>query len=472
MHPRTHYGKTRFVRRRIRPTTTTTTLWATVSTTDSTTTDAADANDSDNQQQRQPPPPHEDFTTPLPFHTFAGQVEQAIKDNFGDPNGSEKNVERVLHCWRRLEADCEYKASVRHLLLLSSSDKNNVAAPPNHKPKEHPNDPTTTVTTTTTPNEQTPVVVVTQTPDNLQYQHCHSYVPGLTIHEFWDITHVDWALRLQHNFGDAIRDEFRRHVTQASRAQQQRLHQEGNNIWSGALTDEAATNYGTGWKTLVLMDRGVWDDRNVHLFPVTAQAVRDAGVPAVEVFFASMDPHSEIPTHSDSTNFVLTCHLGLEIPEPTTPTSVGCQLRVGNQVRSWRNGHVLLLDTSLLHNAVNDTPQTRYILMMRVWHPELTLVERQALQFIWDCLETPSLAQRTMQQYTPSAMERQAWLDQAQARRAFPTLAKKETAAAVPSSRYDATAHHRKGFGGGMGTTTPGKRQGQPKKSKAKGSKK
>ncbi|KAL7557629.1 hypothetical protein ACA910_016348 [Epithemia clementina (nom. ined.)] len=140
-------------------------------------------------------------------------------------------------------------------------------------------------------------------------------MPGLMIQEFWDIIQVDWALRLQYNFGDAIRDEFRHHVTQASRAQQQRLHQEGNNIWSGALTDEAATNYGTGWKTLVLMDRGVF-----HLFPVAAQAVRDAGVPAVKVFFASMDPHSEISTHSDSTDFVFTCHLGLEIPEPATPT--------------------------------------------------------------------------------------------------------------------------------------------------------
>ncbi|KAL7555589.1 hypothetical protein ACA910_003220 [Epithemia clementina (nom. ined.)] len=179
-----------------------------------------------------------------------------------------------------------------------------------------PHPATSLRSTSTTPRLSQPaVVVVTQTPENLQYQHCHSYKPGLTIQEFWDITQVDWALRLQYNFGDAIWDESCRHVTQASRAQQPRLHQEGNNIWSGALTDEAATNYGTGWKTLVLMDCGVF-----HLFPVAAQAVRDASVPAVEVVFASMDPNLEIPTHSDSTDFVFTCHMGFEIPEPSTPT--------------------------------------------------------------------------------------------------------------------------------------------------------
>ena len=54
-------------------------------------------------------------------------------------------------------------------------------------------------------------------------------------------------------------------------------------------------------------------------------------------------------------------------------------------------GKVILFDTSIYHDAVNDSEEMRYILMMRVWHPDLTMDEREALQFIYDCLEVPEL---------------------------------------------------------------------------------
>ena len=52
---------------------------------------------------------------------------------------------------------------------------------------------------------------------------------------------------------------------------------------------------------------------------------------------------------------------------------------------------VMMFDTSIMHDAINESDQTRYILMMRLWHPSLTEVERQALQFTYDCLEMPEL---------------------------------------------------------------------------------
>lgn len=54
-------------------------------------------------------------------------------------------------------------------------------------------------------------------------------------------------------------------------------------------------------------------------------------------------------------------------------------------------GETLLFDTSLMHDAVNESEEIRYILMLRVWHPDLTPVEREALQFLYDCLEAPGL---------------------------------------------------------------------------------
>jgi aspartyl/asparaginyl beta-hydroxylase (cupin superfamily) len=113
-----------------------------------------------------------------------------------------------------------------------------------------------------------------------------------------------------------------------------RLEQVGNNIWAGALTDDASS-YGAGWRTLVLMNRGTWDPTNVNLFPKTATAIKDCGVPVTEVFFASMQPRTDIKMHSDFTNFVLTSHLAIDIPENG---SNKCRLTVGDETRQWING--------------------------------------------------------------------------------------------------------------------------------------
>ncbi|GAX17758.1 hypothetical protein FisN_24Hh175 [Fistulifera solaris] len=269
-------------------------------------------------------------THPSPPHTFAGLVEQAIQERY-------QNVDRVLESWRLLELGYQHKVFV-------GEDKT---------------------------SEDNPML----------YQECHSYVPGLTIQPFWNVDTVSWAQKLEAKY-PIILKEF-----QKATANREQLQQQGNNIWTGALTEDASS-YGVGWKTLVLMDRGVWDPVNVELFPKTAQAVRDAGVPAVEVFFASMEPHSRIQPHSDFTNFVLTSHLALDIPYSGTNQ---CRLTIADQTREWINGEVMLFDTSLMHDAVNDSDRTRYILMFRVWHPDLTDSERQALQFIYDCLNAPEI---------------------------------------------------------------------------------
>ena len=57
----------------------------------------------------------------------------------------------------------------------------------------------------------------------------------------------------------------------------------------------------------------------------------------------------------------------------------------------WRICHRRGHETSIMHDAVIETDETRYILMFRVWHPDLTDAERGALQMIYDYLEVPDL---------------------------------------------------------------------------------
>ena len=274
-------------------------------------------------------------TTPADPRTFSGQVEQAIHQKFGiEP------TKRVIESWRLLDRDYEHRE------FFGQDD------------------------------------VDPQTSNSWQY--AHSYVPGLTVQPFWDIDSDElkgWTTKLQKSF-QQIKKEFMDVIHDESK-----LQQEGNNIWAGALTEEAG-GYGEGWSTLVLKDRGMWDEVNCNLFPKTAKAVYNSGIPATEVFFASMKPRTDIKLHSDFTNFVLTSHLAIEIPDNGQNK---CRLSIGDETRQWMNGEVTVFDTSLMHDAVNESDEMRYILMFRIWHPDLSEVERNALQFIYDCLSVPEL---------------------------------------------------------------------------------
>jgi aspartyl/asparaginyl beta-hydroxylase (cupin superfamily) len=299
-----------------------------------------------------------DTTSPLSPTTFAGMVERGLLERF-----EEKAIPRVLASWRLLDKDYYHKEYVGEPGKENESD---------------------------------------------MLQECSSYVPGLPIMPFWNAEDFSWAELLESKYPE-IRKEF-----DNVNANMRKLQEEGNNIWAGALTEDASS-YGEGWRTLGLMNRGRWDPVNVNLFPKTATAVHESGIPATEVFFASMAGPSDIKKHSDFTNFVLTSHLAVDIPYSGGNK---CRITVGDETREWVNGNVMVFDTSLIHDAVNESDKIRYILMFRVWHPDLAQVEREALQFIYDCLELPGLV-------SDNPEERYVAAETAKSVRAFPVIESK-----------------------------------------------
>lgn len=234
-----------------------------------------------------------DTSRPLAPHTFAGMVEQGLLERF-----DKSQITRVLQSWRLLDQEYYHNVYVGDPSLQETSH---------------------------------------------MIQECHSYVPGLSIQPFWNPAEFDfgWAQELENSYPE-IAAEF-----QAVTADLQSLQQQGNNIWAGALTEDASA-YGQDWKTLVLMNRGTWDPINVNLFPKTSSAVQKAGVPVTEVFFASMKGPSKIERHTDFTNFVLTSHLAIDIPSNGQNK---CRLTVGDTTNEWINGKCMVFDTVsfLLH---------------------------------------------------------------------------------------------------------------------------
>ena len=208
-------------------------------------------------------------------------------------------------------------------------------------------------------------------------QEASSYIAGLTATPYWDVHggSFPWMVELERNF-EIIRDELKAGLANPD------LERLGNSVWVAAVRDDAE-GYGPDWRTLVLQDRGEWEPTNCALFPKTAALVQAANTPSVEVFFAKQAPKTGIKPHTDFTNFIMTSHLGLDVPP--APQS---WMKVGEETQYWENGKGMCADTSFIHSTYNESEtQDRYVLIIRFWHPELTDHERNGVQFLFDAFD-------------------------------------------------------------------------------------
>ena len=208
-------------------------------------------------------------------------------------------------------------------------------------------------------------------------QVASSYIADLTAKPYWDPRggSFPWMEFLEEHY-ETIRDELRAALRDPL------LEQKGNAIWVAAARDDAE-GYGPDWRTLVLQDRCEWEPSNVKLFPKTVDLVKRAATPSVEVFFAKQAPQTGIKPHTDFTNFIMTAHLGLDVPPK--PES---WMKVGEETQYWENGKGMCADTSFIHSTYNEsTTMDRYVLIVRFWHPELTKHERNGVRFLFDAFE-------------------------------------------------------------------------------------
>jgi len=58
----------------------------------------------------------------------------------------------------------------------------------------------------------------------------------------------------------------------------------------------------------------------------------------------------------------------------------GCGFRVGGETREWQVGRAWAFDDTIEHEAWNDSDIPRAILIFDIWHPELTLMERDLVR--------------------------------------------------------------------------------------------
>lgn len=133
--------------------------------------------------------------------------------------------------------------------------------------------------------------------------------------------------------------------------------------------------------------------------PKTAAALRSLPNLGMAAMFSALTPGTHLWAHCGPTNAVISLSMGLIAPP-------GCVIRVGMEERSWREGECLVFDDTYEHEVWHRGDRTRFIMLVDVWHPELTPAERKVLgRALW----TPNEAEERLKKGRSALQGRDWW---------------------------------------------------------------
>lgn len=197
------------------------------------------------------------------------------------------------------------------------------------------------------------------------------YIPELAQIQFYDTAHFDWVPAIEAAAG-AMRAEL--NALLAERIGDFRPYLQHNP--NQPRTDDNRLLDSRDWSALFLVENGRLFEDNISRCPATWQAVQAVPLPRIvnspTVMFSLLRGGARIAPHNGMHNARLICHLPLIVPP-------GCGFRVGNEVRQWEEGKLLIFDDTIEHEAWNDSGEDRVVLIFDIWRPELSEQEREEI---------------------------------------------------------------------------------------------
>jgi len=133
-------------------------------------------------------------------------------------------------------------------------------------------------------------------------------------------------------------------------------------------------NHSRRWSSYFFFNNGSKQSAACQSAPKTAALLEELPLLDVATFgptamFSALAPRTRIPPHTGSTNVRAIVHLPLILPGPAW-------FRVGNDSREWRMGEAWAFDDTIEHEAMNESDETRVILICDTWNPYLSGPER------------------------------------------------------------------------------------------------
>lgn len=205
----------------------------------------------------------------------------------------------------------------------------------------------------------------------------HHFYPGLPQIEFYDPDQFAWAPAVEA-------------ATAAIREELLALLAKGTDAFSPFTPNDIGLPMGVSkalldnrdWSVMSLCEQGWVKPDHVERCPRTWETLlRHAPVPRVpgwgpSAVFSLLKAGAHIGAHTGMYNSRLICHLPLIVPP-------GCRFRVGNEVREWEEGKLLIFDDTIEHEAWNDGAEDRVTLIFDIWRPELTEEEKRELTLLF-----------------------------------------------------------------------------------------
>jgi aspartyl/asparaginyl beta-hydroxylase (cupin superfamily) len=212
---------------------------------------------------------------------------------------------------------------------------------------------------------------------------------------WWDPAEIPAAALLEDNYL-AIRNEFLNVLI----CGQLRLHPQSRGGPGKQLTDG-------DWNIFDLYSRGCVNAANAIFAPHTIRILRQLPEvttnPSGFAYFSVLNPGVHISPHCGPTNSRIRVHLGLRVPK-------GAALRVGRETRGWKEGICSVFDDSWEHEVFNKSDFLRAVLILDVWHPDLSIAQQSRLAARQSSSE--SFVER-------SKRRRKGWVDRSHLAEAF-----------------------------------------------------
>jgi aspartyl/asparaginyl beta-hydroxylase (cupin superfamily) len=188
--------------------------------------------------------------------------------------------------------------------------------------------------------------------------------PRLRSSPWWNPAEIPAAALLEKNY-ETIRNEFL------------------NVLLCGLLRLHPQSKGGPGkqvadgnWNIFELFSRGGISTQNAPLAPHSIRVLRQlldvTTHPCGFAYFSVLGPHVHIAPHCGPTDSRIRIHLALRVP-------AGAVMRVGHETRPWKEGFCSVFDDSWEHEVINKSDFFRAVLLVDVWHPDLTEAQRAKL---------------------------------------------------------------------------------------------
>ncbi len=203
------------------------------------------------------------------------------------------------------------------------------------------------------------------------------YFPGLPQRQFYERDEFDWLAEAEATV-PAMRDELSAVLADGKDF--------APYVEASADRPRAANPLlgNPSWGAFYFWRNGEKVVENAARCPATMAALARAPMPTIDqrspiALWSLLKPGTHIQPHHGLLNTRLICHIPLIV-------SGDCALRVGNEVREWREGKALIFDDSFEHEAWNRSDGTRVVLLFEIWRPEISAEERAALTAIFETI--------------------------------------------------------------------------------------